>query len=99
MKIVECLEGKTYEKQLRSLVQPKEEESECRLHGGLQPPHKRNGVTGAAFCSLVTATGPEGTTESCEGKDQAGYQEKILHQEGVWKVEQAPQGGGHGPKL
>ena len=32
------------------------------------------------------------------GEVQVGYQEKILHQEGSWAMEQASQGSGHGTK-
>ena len=49
-------------------------------------------------CSLVTATGPEGTAWSCIRGASGEHEEKALHHR-VVGMEHAPQVSGHGPEL
>ena len=82
METVEGLKSKMYE--VLEFVQHRAGQAEGRPHGGCS---SSQGVEGSAvLCSLVTATGPEGTAWRCVRGGLGG---------GLGK-ESAAEGGGHG---
>lgn len=99
--MVKALEGKTYEVQLKSLGLFSPEETEGKLHRGLQLPQERSGGAGTDLFSLVTSdrTQGNGMKLPMTGEDQVGYQKKVLHEEGSWALEKALQGSGHSTEL
>ena len=87
------MKGKMYEEQLSLLGA-----EQSRLRGGIMAaaaPH-REWRDNIELCSLGTATGPEGTAWSCEGR-AAGGLGKAMPQRAVG-MERAAQGSGHGPE-